>query len=115
MLKYDIMNKSILAPKIWGLQICSNTQNSDFLEKDCSSCDLISAKNGNHIPAENHTSDIFRKITVGALGAQTSCVSFLETGVLTGQTDFVVIRCSTTNNGLPSKNRFCLQGNIDGE
>jgi hypothetical protein len=114
MLKYNIMKKSILAPKIWGLQTPPNTQNNDFLENDCSSFDRISASYGDHLPVENHMSGISRKITVGALGAQSSCVSFLETGGLTVRRDFV-IRCSTTNNGLPSNNWFCLQGNIDGQ
>jgi hypothetical protein len=43
---------------------------------------------------------IFRIGTVSTRGAQTRNVSFVETGS-TGQADFIVVRYSVTNNGLP--------------
>jgi hypothetical protein len=47
--------------------------------------------------------DIFRKITVRALGTQLQHIEIVETGV-TDRADFIVIRCSGTNNFLPSNN-----------
>lgn len=35
-----------------------------------------------------------------------------ETGV-TGGTDFIIVRCSVTNTGLPSRSQFRLQGNVE--
>jgi hypothetical protein len=48
---------------------------------------------------------------VGSLGAQTSYITFLETG-LTGQSDFIFVRYSATTNGLPSNTQFSFQGNV---
>jgi hypothetical protein len=44
--------------------------------------------------------DFVRKITVRILEAQTRNVDFVETG-FTDRTDFIVVRYSVTNNGLP--------------
>jgi hypothetical protein len=54
---------------------------------------------------------IFRKVAVGALGAQTQNASCLETS-FTGNTAFHCCSLSTPNNGLPNTSRSRFQANV---
>jgi hypothetical protein len=55
--------------------------------------------------------DIFKKVTVRALRALTRTVDFVETA-FTDRTVFIVVRYSSSSNGVPSKDRVCFLGNV---
>jgi hypothetical protein len=108
-----LANMNILAViKIGALRWASKIeiQNGDFLENCCNDFDHISIVYGDHLPVWNRTGGIFRYIGTGN-GRPKVKVDLIKTRS-TGRMDFVVVRYSATNNGLPSNSRFSFQGNV---
>jgi hypothetical protein len=86
--------------EVEALQVGIKTQNGDFYENGFNDFDDISVIYGDHFFKQNNMYDFVRKITVRIRGAQTQNIDFVETG-FTDRTDFIIVRYSVTNNGLP--------------
>jgi hypothetical protein len=86
-------------------------KNIDILGNYSSELYYFSIFYGDHLPKYSWVGDISCKIRVHALGVQMRYVDFVETS-FTGRTNFIVVRYSSSYNGLPSNNRFRFHGNV---
>jgi hypothetical protein len=87
------------------------TQNGDFLEDGFNDFDTILTIYRDYIPKQNCMIIVFRKIMVRAIGLKTRNANFLGTD-FTGETNFIFVRNSATNNGLRRNNEFRFYGKI---